>query len=370
MDRVDVAILGAGIVGASAAAHLAASDVKVMLVEETGVAGGASGRDVAYVGHPYDELQGPVFEESVVLMRDVGLRMTPLPIGVLLLARDRNVAKSVVDEMLTRQADLRPRLVEPDELISMEPGIATDYSACHLDTGFPVCARVATELFIKRATDRGMALHIGSRAALLWEGSACVGLSWDGGRVLSDLVIVAAGAATSGVVDPKGAWAAVRPIWGVDVELRLDSPPARVLVEARLAQAQAGTASRVEHGFSLVTAGERSALGSTFLRSKPTPDEWSARLIAHGARFVPALRSAAVVRSIACARPHSVDNRPLLGHIIGADNRLVATGNGGRGVSTGAACGRLVAEAVLSGSEECIPSGMRASRFPLDRGPQ
>ena len=66
---------------------------------------------------------------------------------------------------------------------------------------------------------------------------------------------------------------------------------------------------------------------------------------------------------LACARPRSVDGRPLLGHVAGARHLLVATGNGGRGISTGAACAQLVAQALMSGSDE--PIAARAARRAL-----
>ena len=74
--------------------------------------------------------------------------------------------------------------------------------------------------------------------------------------------------------------------------------------------------------FSLVSADGRVSLGSTFLLDRPNPDLWEGRLRRAGDRFVPGLRHAEVVGLRTCARPQSVDGRPLLGEVRGAGGAL------------------------------------------------
>jgi D-amino-acid dehydrogenase len=78
---------------------------------------------------------------------------------------------------------------------------------------------------------------------------------------------------------------------------------------------------------------------------------------------VPTIAAAQVHSTLVCARPRSFDNRPIIGRVPGQERLWVATGHGGRGMSLGPASGRLMAEAVIAGSDAGIPSELRASRL-------
>lgn len=364
-SQIDVAIVGAGILGCAAAAHLAEQEALVAVFDEHEVGSGASGRNSGAIEHPYDVVQRGIYEVSLQLLRKLGVSLPALPAGVLLLERDEAVVEEIAEEMGDQHPELDPLVLDPDELLALEPAIAPGYFACRLETGFPVPPRLTTELYAQEAQQHGAKFVIGAPADLLWDGRRCVGVHVRGEDVLASQVIVTAGFMTSRVVDPEGIWVPVFPSWGINLEMSLTSAPRHVLLEAGVARAQTGEASALEHAFSLITAGDRTALGSTFLLDEPVPEVWEVRMIERASSFVPALRKASITGRLACARPRSIDGRPLLGRVDGAQNLLVATGNGGRGISTGAACGRLVADSILRGSDELIPPPLRASRFPL-----
>jgi glycine/D-amino acid oxidase-like deaminating enzyme len=63
----------------------------------------------------------------------------------------------------------------------------------------------------------------------------------------------------------------------------------------------------------------------------------------------------------ACARPQSLDGRPLVGPAGGIDGLWIAAGHGPWGISTGPATARLAADALLGRAE--VPAELRASRF-------
>jgi glycine/D-amino acid oxidase-like deaminating enzyme len=108
-----------------------------------------------------------------------------------------------------------------------------------------------------------------------------------------------------------------------------------------------GSAAEDGIEFSLVTAAGATSLGSTFLAAEPHPAELIDRIRARGSRFVPALASAPLVSVRCCARPVSLDGRPLVGAIPWLDRVFVAAGNGPWGISTGPATARIVADLVL-----------------------
>ena len=83
-----------------------------------------------------------------------------------------------------------------------------------------------------------------------------------------------------------------------------------------------------------------------------------------GTRFVPALAGTHVVSVRACARPMSVDGRPLLGPLPEVGGLFVAAGHGPWGISLGPGSARLVADAIL-GRTVVIPPELATARFGL-----
>jgi len=161
-------------------------------------------------------------------------------------------------------------------------------------------------------------------------------------------------------------------VWGVVVETLLGNPPRHVMEEAEMDVALAtdaatdpgddggGHGSSV--GYSLVTAGGVSVVGSTFLEDEPDPAAWVEPILERGARFVPAIADAPIREGRACARPASLDGRPLIGAIPGIDGLFVCSGHGPWGITTGPASARLVADLVLGRAAD-VPRDLRADRF-------
>jgi glycine/D-amino acid oxidase-like deaminating enzyme len=80
----DVAVLGAGIVGCTAAALLAEAGADVTVVERERVGAGASGRNSGVLQHPLDPRLADLHHRTVTLHREV-LELPDEPDGILLL---------------------------------------------------------------------------------------------------------------------------------------------------------------------------------------------------------------------------------------------------------------------------------------------
>jgi glycine/D-amino acid oxidase-like deaminating enzyme len=353
-DAPDVAVIGAGIVGCALAAFLAEAGASVVVLERDDVAAAASGRNSGVLQHPMDPALAPLFEESLRHYGELGL-VPGEPSGVLVLARAEAELASEL-EALSGFPELRAEALAPGEPARLEPALAPELAAVRLETGHPIGPTAATHAFAARARAAGATIATGADAALA-----------DGGvRVAGELrpagaVVVAAGPWTPGVVDPAGGWRPIAPLWGVVVEVALDAPPRHTLEEAGIDELVAARADPPPL-FSLVTAGGRSALGSTFLPLLPDPDAYVPLLRERGARFVPALERAPTGAVRACARPLSADGLPLLGRAPGRDDLFVAAGHGPWGVSLGPASARLVADLVL-GRSPAPPPAFDPARF-------
>ena len=186
----------------------------------------------------------------------------------------------------------------------------------------------------------------------------------DGTSLSAGAILVAAGPWSAELLDPTGAWRPIRPTYGVTVQVALSPTPTSVLEEGAVHTVNRPVAEDEPADglftFSMVTAGGVSTVGSTFLPAAPDPQAFAPQLVAHGARFVPALGGAAIVRSRVCARPQSVDGRPFIGPVGGMDRVYVTAGHGPWGISTGPASASLIIANILDG--EPIPPELAATR--------
>jgi glycine/D-amino acid oxidase-like deaminating enzyme len=376
----DVIVIGGGIVGVSCAAHLAATGRRVILLERTDIAAGASGRNSGVVQHPFDSVLVGLHLETLALYRaldeagESGFRLPAEPAGLMLVTHDPGLADRVTRELADSYPDLLPTFLAPGEAQAVEPSLGPGVAACRLTIGYPVAPAAATRAYAAWATRLGVDVRVGA-AAWPWVGAdgRVAGVKLDNGEHLpADQVVVAAGPWTPEVIDPGGSWRPIRALWGVVVTVALGEPPTHVLEEAEIdiepgsgpaAPAQAGEAGETGQSFSLVTAAGVSSLGSTFLDDEPDAAALVPSIVARGATFVPGIAAATVGAHRVCARPLSVDGRPLVGRVPGIDGLWVAAGHGPWGISTGPASGRLIAD-LIDGRTPAPPPELDPGRFP------
>lgn len=349
----DVAIIGGGIVGTSAAAFLAEAGASVVLYERAELAAGASGRNSGAVQHPLDALPAALHRRTLEIYRELAaddpqFRLAERPAGLLIVSESEDGVRRATAQMAGRSPEVAPTFVDAGELRRLEPALAEGLSACRLETGYPVAPASATLAFARRAERAGARLVTGQVARPLVEDGRLAGLSLgDGRRVQFAQVLLAAGPWSAGLLDGwlAAGQAPVAPLWGLVVDVALPRPPNHVLEELGIGDlGPAGTTL-----FSLVTAGGQSGLGSVFSQAAPDPAAVVPALLERGARFVPELASLAPGAVRTCARPLSFDGRPLMGPVPGCEGLFVCTGHGPWGISTGPGSARLVADLMLAG---------------------
>jgi glycine/D-amino acid oxidase-like deaminating enzyme len=360
----DIAIVGGGIVGCAAAAFLTEAGAKVEVYERHEVGAAASGRNSGSVQHPFDPVMTELHAETLELYRGLdGLDLPEAPAGVLMLARERSLLAPAADEIARQSPELDARLLEPAALRELEPGLAEGLWGCRLETGYPVRPIAATRAFARRAFSGGARFHEGETAWPWVTDSRARGVLAAGVRRPAGAVLVTAGPWTPEVIDPTRAWQPIVPVWGVVADVQMDDPPQHVLEEVGVEELSAsGDGAGAGAIFSLVKAGRQISLGSTFLSEQPPePRVWTSRLQLAGQRFVPGLRRALVVGARACARPQSLDGRPLVGELPRVEGLWAAAGHGPWGISTGPATARIAADALLG--RAAIPGSLSVGRF-------
>ncbi|HUP54453.1 MAG TPA: FAD-binding oxidoreductase [Methylomirabilota bacterium] len=378
----EVVVIGGGIVGVSCAAQLAEAGRRVVLFERTEIAAAASGRNSGVVQHPFDPVLIDLHLETLDLYRQLsatdgageGFELSAEPAGLLMVTHDADAARRLAHDLASSHPRLSPVFLAPDAARRLEPALAPGVAACRVAIGYPVAPAAATRAWAARATRLGVDIRVGAGARPWIDAGRAAGVELASGeRVPAGDVVVAAGPWTPEVVDPSGRWRPIAPSWGVVVSMTLTQPPRHVLEEAEIDIEPAGEAvEALDRGhaddvaFSLVTAAGSSSLGSTFLDAEPDARSLIPGIVARGVSFVPAIAAAAVGAHRVCARPQSLDGRPLVGRVPGVEGLWVAAGHGPWGISTGPASGRLLAD-LVDGRLGSPPAALDPARFQAPR---
>ena len=364
----DVVVIGAGIIGCAAAAIMADRGARVILVEGVSVGAGASGRNLGAIQHPFDPVLAGLYVESLTRYRALAeLPRSPFgigtePAGLLLLHADPDASAAQARRMADAYPELRPTYLDPDEVHRVEPALAPGPAGVHLATGYPIPPASATEAWARLAERRGAELLAGQAGRPVIQDGRVVAVSLAGGEQLStNAVLVAAGPWSPAIVDPGGTWRPIRPTYGVTVQVRLGAGAPRLVVEeddvdainradAATERAASADAPEPPSVFSAASAGGLTTIGSTFLPVEPDPAQVEQLLLRRAATYLPGVMESEVVGRRMCARPQSLDGRPLIGPLRHASGLYICAGHGPWGISTGPASGAIAARAILDGT--------------------
>jgi len=268
---------------------------------------------------------------------------------LLLISFDEAVVVAAAAAIALEWPELSPTLLPAGAAAALEPALHPGLAACRLETGYPVAPAAATMAFARRAARAGVEIRTNAAAQAIVEGGRTTGVALATGETIAcGRVVVAAGPWTPKIIPGWSAAPPIRAIWGVVASTTLPNAPRHVLEETGIDQ-PGGPPDRM---FSLVTAGDSTSVGSTFLPDEPDAQALAAEVMAHGRQFVPALEGASITAVRACARPVAFDGRPIIGAVPGVDGLFVCAGHGPWGISTGPASARLLADVMLGKAEE------------------
>jgi glycine/D-amino acid oxidase-like deaminating enzyme len=349
VNAFDVAVIGAGIHGASAAFHLAGRGVSTVVIERTAPAGGPTGRSSAVCRAYYtNRFLAAVARDSIAMFknfdeltgRDAGFHET----GLLMLhaAEDEPTVRSVVPRL--NEQGISTELLTPDEISAAWPafdleGIAL--GAFELDAGYadPV---LATQGLLERARELGAESRLRSRVIGLGRDGAGWRLSGDdGSSVTASRVLIAAGPWTRMLAGQVGA----------DLPLTVERHPVATFAWGEAARVPAH--GDLPNAYYFRPEGDELFLVGP-LHPEPTvdPDAFDeklghderADLGARVVRRVPGLQKATVRGGWASLYDVSPDWMPVIGEI--ADGVFVDAGTSGHGFKLAPALGRHVADLV------------------------
>jgi len=371
-ETAEVVIVGAGVMGASIAFHLAERRAGRILVLDKGyVASGASGRSSGLVRMHYTYppevhlalLSVDYFTDwQQRLGRPSSFRRT----GFLRIVPVSQAARLRANVEMQQACGVNTRVVTREELREMEPGWRLDdveVAAYEPDSGYADAATVAGDL-LACARERGAGYRLGCRArCLLIDGGRVVGVETDDGPIAAPVVVVAA-----------GAWSR-RLFAQADIPLPLeceyhdvlilkrpsgDGAPNRACIDSSL-----GIYFRPEGQIQTLLGGFEGprSLDPSSAEPEVSPNSIETKL-RRAAHRIPSLAEAGVVRQITGYYTMTPDSRALLGPVPGAEGLFCCTGFSGMGFKISPAIGLVMSEMILEGEARTVDiSGFHPHRF-------
>jgi glycine/D-amino acid oxidase-like deaminating enzyme len=375
-EILDVAVIGAGIVGIACAEACSEEGLRVVVLEEDRIGSGATGAGTGHiVALPVHGHEFALTRYSQELWRR---RAGEWPPGV----RFRTcgaiwLASGAGDWALLETA--HRFLMErgtPAELLSMaetlqrEPALSPTISGgLWVPEDLVIVPAEATKHLWARSAARGAILREGLKVESVDHGSLRLS---NGEVVRARHVVLAAGTGTRELVPQLP----LRPRKGH--VLHIDTPPDLVrhqLLEASYLSAL-GSKGLESIAFNAQPGpGRGTLLGSSrqYDVASAEVEERVLRLIRERAeRFLPGVSRYPVIRQWTGSRPASEDGLPFIGPVPGRPEIIVATGHEGIGITTSLATGRLVADIILDRAS-AIPRAPyaldhRGLPFGLDAG--
>ncbi|MBV9115797.1 MAG: FAD-dependent oxidoreductase [Acetobacteraceae bacterium] len=354
-----IVVIGAGVLGASAAFHAALAGAEVVLVDQehpgraTAAGAGivcpwASGADdpewhrIAQAAARYY----PALVEHLAACgeTDVGYRR----VGALCVSAERADLDHIEQVLRARRATASEMgevsHLSPAEARRLFPPLRADLAAVHIPGGARVDGRLLAAA-LRRATERRGGRFQPGTAELLAERGRVTGARVGAETLAADCVVLAAGAWAPALLAPLGLRLAVAPQRGQITHLRLEGaetgawpivlpPSSHYLLAFEGGRVVVGATRESGTGFDLrVTAAGQ------------------AEVLNEALAVAPGLGPATLVETRVGFRPVGPDVRPMLGR-AGPEGLVVGNGLGPTGLTIGPYAGRLLAQVALGEAPE------------------
>ena len=353
----DFVVLGAGVMGASIAFHLARRRAgRILVLDKGDVAGGGSGRSSALVRMHYSfPPEVDLAVRSLAIFRTwkdyVGRGGDFRETGFVRIVPKSELSNLEKNVEMQRAHGVDARVVDRKELAEIAPDWNVDdvpLAAWEPGSGHGDGAGVAND-FLERAREMGVVYRSQTRVtAFRTEAGRVTGVETDRGAVAAPVVVAA-----------TGPWS--RPLFaavGFDVPVEgeyhevaiLKNPPALARVGPACIDGITTTYFRPE-------VGGLTLIGDFWGKRGVDPDAYAssatseslAGLVERAVGRVPALADAAIWRGVTGVYDVSPDFRPLIGETPGVSGLYVVCGFSGMGFKISPAIGLVLSELLLDG---------------------
>lgn len=367
-------VIGGGIVGASAAYHLAREGHRTVLVDRRDhgrattagagiIAPGTSRRDIP----PFYEMAVPAVHYYPGLIEalaavSAGDTAYAVPGKLFLAENDEQAAQLDELKMLfeQRRDAAMPNLgamefVDGRQARELFPAVREVPRALWIPEAARVDGAHLRDAMTHAAEHHGAEVVLGN-SSLMLDGDRVVGVELDGRKIDAASVVVAAGAWTNTILEETGTQLPMAPQKGQIVHIRMpkeDTSSWPIL-------SWFGDQYILTFGPDRVVAGATREFGSGY-DTRVTPDGVK-HVLDTALRIAPGLGSGTLAEVRVGLRPYADDGVPFVGPVPGVSNLVVATGHGPSGLQLGPYSGKLAAQLAAGQQPEIDLTSYRLDR--------
>ena len=383
---MNVAVVGAGVVGGAIAFHLARRGAEVTLIDAGEPGMGATSHSFAWINsfgkepRHYGALNRRALDTwdrfARLLDADIGLRWG----GQLTWAATDEDAEALARNVARLQSwGYVARMIDEAEMLRLEPGLrpGTVGAAAYSDNDGHVqgtrvaqtCASRVHQMggsLVFGSTVTGLTTHGGRVTSVQLAGGPAPRGSVPDGSVRCDAVVLAAGVGTTRLAEMAGVHIPQEKSPGVVVRTE-PLPPVLRTVAALYAPAPGGEGREVHvrqgtDGVVLMGEGSQESL------ARDDSPEHAAEILARASVYLPALAAATPIPVPVGYRPMPVDGLPVLGFTRTVPNLYVALMHSG--ITLAPLVGELAAMEILDGARVDILEHYRPERFDRTGAPE
>ena len=354
----DVAIVGAGIVGAACSASLSASGLRVLVLESNNIATGATAAGMGHIVLMDDsEAQLALTGYSRSLWNEFAKELPAEAeyehCGTIWVAADEGeMAEVRRKRSVHTEHGAAAEILDAESLRELEPNLREGLAGGLLVKDDSVVYQLcATKFLLERSARYGAAIRTGAKAVKISDGAITLD---DGEVILAGVIINAAGTAAADlspqlkIFKRKGHLA---------ITERYPNFVRHQLIElGYLKSAHGGDTDSVAFNIQPRSTGQI-LVGSSRQFGVDDSDidfDILLRMTSRAFEYMPNLKTLSTVRVWTGFRPATPDNLPYIGRISGFENVYAACGHEGLGITTSLGTADLLTSAIL-GRKPAIP---------------
>ena len=376
MKSCEVAVVGAGIVGAATAWELHARGVDVALLDRGEVSGATTGLGEGNV-LCCDKEAGPELELTIAGLRvydeleeRLGDAARIRRKGALVVHRRQDTwAGEAVRVEHLRAAGAQGYLVEVDDVRAMEPELTGELAGASF---FPADLQCAPRAIARALADALPRVHTGVEVqGVEVQGERLTALRTSEGALACDAAVIAAGPWSRALAQSADVALPLEPRKGQLVRLAAATRDARFIRHKVVEAGYLGSVASVDAGLQVTTVLETTWEGDVLVGSSrerrgfdlTVDDAVSEAMLEQAFALMPGLRALALDTAWAGLRPWLPDHLPAIGPSSAVAGLWLATGHEGAGVALGPVTGRLVAQLYAGETPVVDPAPFSPDRF-------
>ena len=376
MKPCEVAVVGAGIVGAATAWELHARGVDVALLDRGDVAGATTGLGEGNVLCSDKEV-GPELELTLAGLRVydeleqlLGARARIRRKGALIVHRGQETwADEAARVERLRAAGVQGRPLDMAEVRTLEPELTGALAGASF---FPDDLQCAPRAISRALADALPRVHTGVEVqAVAVAQDRVTGLRTSDGVLPCAAAVIAAGPWSRPLAEAAGVALPLEPRKGQLVRLGAARRDERLIRHKVVEAGYLGSVTSVDAGLQVTTVLETTWDGDVLVGSsrerrgvdRDVDDSVSRALLDQAFALMPGLRALALDAAWAGLRPWLPDRLPAIGAAGAVAGLWMATGHEGAGVALGPVTGRLIAQLYAGEAPVVDPAPFSPDRF-------